>query len=111
MNFGGEFPQQGFRGVPIDTGIGYGDTVSDFIQVIRDRLVTGLEITLQHYADNGPVAVLNLSSHIVHDGLLICRILSRIAMTAIDHDVVIQSGFYQLLLTGGHAFAGRSGNV
>lgn len=84
-----------FRGVPIDTGIGYRDTVFQLRQIFRNTLATPVDITLKHQGDDGFVAVDDLIDTVFCDQGLVRRVLAGIAMTTIDGDIEWQFGRLQ----------------
>ena len=66
-------------------GIGDGHAVFELAQVLRDGLIPGLQVALEHEPDDGAVAVGYLRDAVLRHQGLQARVLVGIAVAAIDH--------------------------
>ena len=85
-----------FRSLPIDAAVGDGHAVFQLRLLHRKRLVAGEEIAFEHGPDDGFVSVLDLTHDVLEYAWLQFRVLSAVAMAAIDHDRLRQASFLQV---------------
>lgn len=60
-------PHNSFRGIPVDAFVSYGDPVSKLREVIGNRLIAGIEETLDHDTGNGAVSSRDLVDNAIKD--------------------------------------------
>src|SRR5690606_12933734 len=84
--------------LPVDAGICDGYPVLQIAEILWNRLVTPAEMTFDHQADDGLVALEDLVGDVLHHQRLQCRILVRIGVAAVDHDVGANAALLEFLL-------------
>ena len=91
----GQFPEKSNGLVPSHARIGDALPMGKRLtwnQALRSRD----QIALQHNADDASVATGNLAGNMAAHGSLAGVIFITVGMTAVDHDIGLQSGFLQL---------------
>ena len=84
---------------PVNAPVCHRDAVFQTADVIRYRLVAGVDVALDHQPDDIPVAFKYLPRYFLRNAWLQVGVLAGIVMAAVDHDVLTYPGFTQRLLT------------
>src|SRR5690606_36314454 len=71
-------------GVPVDAGIGDGNTVLEVAQILGNALAAPAQMAFHHQADDRAVAVDDLVGDVFHDQRLQGRVLVGVGMAAVD---------------------------
>src|SRR5690606_34486793 len=90
-------------GVPVDAGVGDGHAVLQLRQSLVDCLVAPADMAFHHEADDRVVAIHDLVGHVVHHQRLQGWVLVGVGVAAVDHDVRLDAGLFQLALAQGNA--------
>src|SRR5690606_7710662 len=85
-------------GIPVDAGIGNGNAVFQLGQILVDCLAPPTDMTFHHQADDGAVTFRDLVGNVVHYQRLEGRVLVGVGVAAVNHDVGLDAGLFQLLL-------------
>ncbi|SUX84391.1 Uncharacterised protein [Citrobacter koseri] len=93
------FTQQCIRGFPADTRIRNRHAVFHFTARLLGGLVAFVNITFNHQANNGTVAVFDLRDHRLCHGRLATVIFIRVTMAAIYHQRRAESCLFHLFFT------------
>ena len=97
------FFDQALGGRPVDTAIGNGNPVLQVFDGLRERLVAGMEVTLDHCADDAEVGHA-LADDFAEDIGLFGWILVTVGVTAVRHNRGLETGRFKFFTSGGDIF-------
>jgi len=81
-----------FGGGPVDAAIGDRDAVFELVERLREGLVAGPEVALDHRTHNRGVARRDLAEQSLHDLRLKLGFLGRVVVGAVDENRLRQAG-------------------
>lgn len=99
-----QFTQQRLGSLPADAGIRHRDAVFHRLTRLFRGLIAFVDITFDHQADNGAVAIFDLRDHGFSHGRLAAEIFIGVPMTAIYHQRRLQSRLRHLFFAFRHIF-------